>query len=272
MADHASLQPFFRFSRQAFPFSPFAFLLYCFLSLSFQFHSFTPIFVTITNYPYLSSHVPFRDLPGPISSLFFPSETDFFASDVSVFTKCLRSSFPPASYTPFSHHQCIRCCRQHYQLQYLCHWNHRRILKSVSVPPSTRDVAFHSCFRWLPSLPITTEYFHGPCPPTCLSRHGLRSSLPNTEHFHYCCKRVFWCGPATTLSIIEHFYGHRTCKKPCEQTGESNRSTRSRAGSRLSLSCIKHVYHHSTATRHHRTTASRCRYTAGFIPLLSWIF
>jgi hypothetical protein len=77
---------------------------------------------------------------------FFASSRQFplseFTSDVPGFTKCLQSSFPPASCTPFSQHQCIRCCGQHYQLQYLCHWSHRRILKSVSVPPSARDIAF----------------------------------------------------------------------------------------------------------------------------------
>lgn len=214
----ASLAPcpyWFRFSRQALPLSRF---LSCFIvqlsCLSALFSS-TPfaldLLAIITNYPYLSS----------LTFLFvtclvrlFGSESHFFASDVSGFTKCLQSFFPPASYTPFSHHQCIRCCGQHYQLQYLCHWNHGRILKSVSVPPSTRDAAFYPRRRTLPSLPIITQYFHGSSSPTRSSRHRPGSTLPSTEYVHHYCKRLR-CRPRTTLSFMEHFYGRRTCTKPC---------------------------------------------------------
>jgi hypothetical protein len=129
---------------------------FAFLSLSCPSALFNSTLFTLdllaitTNYPYLSPLTfLFCELLGCLFRFFasprqFPpsSESDFFASDVPGFTKCRQSSFLPASHTPFSHHQCIRCCGQHYQLQHLCHWNHRSILKSVSVPPSTRDVAF----------------------------------------------------------------------------------------------------------------------------------
>lgn len=152
VASRASILAQFCFSRQVIPFS-----LSCFIipSLSyppalFQSHSFSShlyLLLTITNCPYLSLFTflfvtCLLRLSPPIPR----SQSGFFASDVSVsITKCLQSFLPPASCTCFSHHQCIRCCGQHYQQQHLCHRNHRGVLKSVSVPPSTCDVAFYSC-------------------------------------------------------------------------------------------------------------------------------
>jgi hypothetical protein len=149
------------------------------LVLSFQTPLLQPRFAGHLSVPH-SCHIYPIDLPfelGLIICHLPPSPPPILVSNVWRVTRCLWSSYPPTSCTPFSHHQCIRCRRQHHQLQYLCHWRHRRITMSVSVPPSPHDATFYPYRR---PLPVTEHlYYHGPP-----SRLFQRSAFSRMEHIY----------------------------------------------------------------------------------------